>query len=366
MTKSDLLKQFSISDELLNSELDQALGSVDSAALDSIFREAVHDFETDAILEGTVVSVTKDAVIVDVGYKSEGVVPLNQFENPGEIREGDRIDVLLEAVEDEDGSILLSKRKADRVRGWEKVIATYKEGDLVQGRVTRKIKGGLLLEIGVPVFLPASQISIRRVGDVSEYIGKELECKIIKIDEPRMNIVVSRRKLLEEQREEEKNQLLVEIEVEQVRKGIVKNITDFGAFVDLGGIDGLLHITDMWFRACSIARNARSGSGRNMKPSAQSAASKSAAQRSRVSASRRSTTILSTPLCRARASTSLTISIEISVARTCPRSPTNAAAWKVAKPDPQANSNTSSPGLSAAISNRAAWAGRRFLRQVAS
>ncbi|MEE8142875.1 MAG: S1 RNA-binding domain-containing protein, partial [Planctomycetota bacterium] len=249
MSKSELLKQFSISSEALDSQFQDALGAVDSSTLDSIFREAVHDFEVDSILQGTVVSVTKDSVIVDVGYKSEGVVPLNQFESTSQISEGDRIDVLLEAVEDEDGTILLSKRKADRIKGWEKVISTYHEGDLVRGRVTRKIKGGLLLEIGVPVFLPASQISIRRVGDVSEYIGKELECKIIKIDEPRMNIVVSRRLLLEEQREEEKNKLLEEIEVNQVRNGVVKNITDFGAFVDLGGIDGLLHITDMsWGR----------------------------------------------------------------------------------------------------------------------
>lgn len=249
MSNNELLKQFAISDEKLEAELQQALGGLDDKSMEGFFEESVHDIEIDAIVQGTVVSVGKDAVMVDVGYKSEGVVPLDHFEDPSSVTEGSKISVLLEAIEDDEGLVLLSKRKADRIRGWEKVIATYNEGDVVTGRVTRKIKGGLLLDIGVPVFLPASQISIRRVGDVGEYIGKELECKIIKIDEPRMNIVVSRRKLLEEMREEEKTKLLVEIEVGQVRKGVVKNITDFGAFVDLGGIDGLLHITDMsWGR----------------------------------------------------------------------------------------------------------------------
>ncbi|MEM7168133.1 MAG: 30S ribosomal protein S1 [Planctomycetota bacterium] len=249
MPKNELLKQFAISDDALASQFEEAMGTIDEAALDGFFQESVGDIEVDAIVQGTVVSVTKDSVMVDVGYKSEGVVPLDHFEDPSSVAEGMSIDVLLEAVEDEEGLVLLSKRKADRIRGWEKVIATYNEGDVVKGKVTRKIKGGLLLDIGVPVFLPASQISIRRVGDVAEFIGKDLECKIIKIDEPRMNIVVSRRKLLEEQREEEKTALLKEIEIGQIRKGVVKNITDFGAFVDLGGIDGLLHITDMsWGR----------------------------------------------------------------------------------------------------------------------
>ncbi|MGE3165992.1 MAG: 30S ribosomal protein S1 [Planctomycetota bacterium] len=249
MAKNELLKQFSISDDYLAGELERALGAVDDTKLESFFQQSVTDLEIDSIVQGTIVSITKDAVMVDVGYKSEGIVPIDHFEDPSSLREGMKVDVLLEAVEDDEGLVLLSKRKADRIRGWEKVIATYHEGDVVSGRVTRKIKGGLLLDIGVPVFLPASQISIRRVGDVGEFIGRDLECKIIKIDEPRMNIVVSRRKLLEETREQEKSKLLTDIEVGQVRKGVVKNITDFGAFVDLGGIDGLLHITDMsWGR----------------------------------------------------------------------------------------------------------------------
>ncbi len=152
-------------------------------------------------------------------------------------------------MEDETGEIVLSRKKAHRMRAWEMVISRYHEGDVVKGRVTRKIKGGLLVDIGVNVFLPASQVDIRRPSDIADYIDQEIECMILKIDESRRNIVVSRRKLIEITREQQKKQLLEEIAVGQVRKGTVKNIADFGAFVDLGGIDGLLHITDMsWGR----------------------------------------------------------------------------------------------------------------------
>ncbi len=244
-----IVKQFDISQEELQKQVEGAFGEIEQNQMGELYKKSVQDFELDSILKGRVVNILNDDVIVDVGYKSEGVIPLDQFEFPAEVKEGDEVEVLLEGVEDESGMIALSKRKADRIRGWERVISTYKEGDVVKGKVTRKIKGGLLLEIGVPVFLPASQISIRRSGDIAEFIGQEIECKIIKIDESRMNIVVSRRKLIEEKREAQKRDLLQDIDVEQVRKGIVKNITDFGAFVDLGGIDGLLHITDMsWGR----------------------------------------------------------------------------------------------------------------------
>jgi len=249
MAINPIVKQFDITEEELQKQVESALGGIETSRMGELYNKSVQDFELDSILNGKVVNILNDDVIVDVGYKSEGVIPLEQFENPQGVKEGDRIEVLLESVEDDSGMIALSKKKADRIRGWERVISTYKEGDVVKGKVTRKIKGGLLLEIGVPVFLPASQISIRRSGDIAEFIGQEIECKIIKIDESRMNIVVSRRKLIEEKREAQKRDLLQDIEVGQIRKGIVKNITDFGAFVDLGGIDGLLHITDMsWGR----------------------------------------------------------------------------------------------------------------------
>ena len=190
-----------------------------------------------------------DQVVVDVGYKSEGLVPLNEWEDEPPPKPGDDVEVLLEGMEDETGEIVLSRKKAHRMRAWEMVISRYHEGDVVKGKVTRKIKGGLLVDIGVNVFLPASQVDIRRPSDIADYIDQEIECMILKIDESRRNIVVSRRKLIEITREQQKKQLLEEIAVGQVRKGTVKNIADFGAFVDLGGIDGLLHITDMsWGR----------------------------------------------------------------------------------------------------------------------
>ena len=249
MAINPLVKKYDLNQEELDRQMSEALGVVTSDDMGEVYNQSVKDFEADSILLGKIVNIINDDVIVDIGYKSEGIIPLDQFEDPSKVQEGDEVEVLLEAVEDDSGMIALSKRKADRIRGWERVISIYNEGDLVKGRVTRKIKGGLLVEIGVPVFLPASQISIRRSGDIAEFINRELECKIIKIDEARMNIVVSRRKLLEEQREAQKRDLLDDIEIGQIRRGVVKNITDFGAFVDLGGIDGLLHITDMsWGR----------------------------------------------------------------------------------------------------------------------
>ena len=162
---------------------------------------------------------------------------------------GDVIEVLVEEIESETGLIQVSKRRADRILNWKRIVETTHEGDDVKGRVLRKIKGGLLVDIGVPVFLPASQVDIRRPADIGEFIDQHIEAKILKIDTERRNIVISRRKLLEEARARAKEKLMAEIEVGQLRRGTVKNIAEFGAFVDLGGIDGLLHITDMsWDR----------------------------------------------------------------------------------------------------------------------
>ena len=192
------------------------------------------------VLKGTIAAHIGNDVIVEVGLKSEGIVDASEFDEPDQIEIGKEIDVFLEEIDAEGGVILLSKRKADRIKGWENVISTSKEGDIVKGKVTRRIKGGLLVDIGVPVFLPASQVDIRKPGDISRFIGQEIECKILKIDTEGRNIVVSRRKLIEEERSSSKEKLLAEIEVGQIRKGIVKNIADFGVFVDLGGLDGLL------------------------------------------------------------------------------------------------------------------------------
>jgi small subunit ribosomal protein S1 len=227
--------------------------------LEDIFKEdwlpeEVEQKEINKIVTGKVLRIAGDEVWIDVNFKSEGAVPLNEWYDEGldkivPPKPGDIIQVLIDAVEDESGAIVLSYRKAKRQKEWEDVIAKHKEGDVVAGAVTRKIKGGLLVNIGVNVFLPASQVDIRRPPDIADYIGRTIECKILKIDEARRNIVVSRRKLIEDNRTIQKEKLLSEIVPGQIRKGIVKNIAEFGAFVDLGGIDGLLHITDMsWGR----------------------------------------------------------------------------------------------------------------------
>ncbi len=245
----ELIRKFDTDPEVIEAEVQKILQSTTAENIARKYDDSVQTFQIDTIIPGKIVKVLGNEVVVDIGYKSEGVIPLDEFDDRDNIEPGQRIEVLLELIEDDTGLMLLSKRKADRQRGWERVINTYREGDVVKGAVTRKIKGGLLVDIGVPVFLPASQVSIRRTGDIGELIGKEIECKIIKIDEARMNIVVSRRKLIEEQRERARKDLLSALEVGQVRNGVVKNIADFGAFVDLGGIDGLLHITDMsWGR----------------------------------------------------------------------------------------------------------------------
>ncbi len=249
MAKKQILDEVGLTDEMLEEQVKDAMEGLEEEELRDLYEKSIQNFEIDSILKGRIVNVVGDDVVVDVGYKSEGVIALTEFEERDEIDPGDEVEVLLEEVEDDAGLIRLSKRKADRIRGWERIISENTEGDTVKGKVIRKIKGGLLVDIGVPVFLPASQVSIRRTGDISDYIGKEVECEIIKIDVKRMNIVVSRRRLIERTREKMKKKLLAEIKEGEVRKGTVKNLADFGAFIDLGGIDGLLHITDMsWGR----------------------------------------------------------------------------------------------------------------------
>ncbi len=250
MVNRNLIRQFDLPDAEYQSQIDEAFDH----DINNWLGDESQVFEANKIVDGRVLTIVGDDVLIDVGYKSEGIIKLDEFrdEATNQIvapKVGDTIQVLLETVEDEYGVINLSYRKAKRQKEWEDILRRHKEGDVVKGTVTRKIKGGLLVNIGVNVFLPASQVDIRRPPDIGDYINREIECKILKIDEARRNIVVSRRKLIEDQRADMKARLLGEIEKGQVRKGIVKNIAEFGAFVDLGGIDGLLHITDMsWGR----------------------------------------------------------------------------------------------------------------------
>ncbi len=218
--------------------------------IESMLEASGKTFANGSLLTGKIVNIRGDDVILEIGLKSEGVLSLaREFDNPADVEVGDDVVVLLEQVESENGLVQISKRKADRIRGWETIVSTKKEGDPVSGKVIRKIKGGLLVDIGVPVFLPASQVDVRRPGEIGEFINRMVDAEILKIDLERRNIVISRRKFMERQRSEAKQKVFDDLEVGQLRHGIVKNFADFGAFIDLGGVDGLLHITDMsWGR----------------------------------------------------------------------------------------------------------------------
>ena len=252
MVDRNLIREYNIDEAELEAALGTALTDLNQSeeAMDQVINERAQAFDINEIISGKIIRIDSDEVLVDIGYKSEGIVQADEWgEEDEQPQVGEVIEVLLEEFEDSLGLILLSKRKADRVRQWEEIIKKHNEGDIITGNCVRKIKGGLLVNIGVNVFLPASQVDIRRPPDIAEYIGKDIECVILKIDEARRNIVVSRRKLIEDARDKMKKDLLSRINEGEVVKGVVKNIADFGAFVDLGGIDGLLHITDMsWGR----------------------------------------------------------------------------------------------------------------------
>lgn len=204
------------------------------------------------VIKGTVVRVTGEYAIVDIGYKSEGQVAISEFTSPkGEVtvKAGDAVEVYLESRENDTGMVVLSKEKADKMRIWDEISAAVKDDQIIKGTIVGRVKGGLQVDIGVKAFLPGSQVDIRPVRNLDQYLAKEFEFKVIKFNQKRGNIVLSRRVLLEKQREEQKKETLKNLKEGAIMKGQVKNLTDYGAFIDLGGIDGLLHITDMsWGR----------------------------------------------------------------------------------------------------------------------
>jgi small subunit ribosomal protein S1 len=247
MIDENLIASLGISDDEAVALLTPMLGR--GGDMDTLLSKTIGSFTPGSILDGKVIGFAADDVVVEVGLKSEGLIPREEFENAAELRVGDKVQVLFEKIDEDTGMVALSKRKADRMLNWQRLIDTTREGDVVEGRVMRKIKGGLLVDIGVPVFLPASQVDVRRPGDIGDYIGRDIRAAVLKIDTERRNIVISRRKLIEEERENAKKRLMDTLKEGMVVNGTVKNIADFGAFVDLGGIDGLLHITDMsWGR----------------------------------------------------------------------------------------------------------------------
>ena len=202
------------------------------------------------IVKSRVLEIRENMVVLDIGFKSEGTIPLEEFKDMPDLKPGDEVEVLLEHLEDQEGSVVLSKKKADFMRVWEKIRVAYETDQPVEGTLVKKIKGGVVVDLmGVDAFLPGSQIALRRVPNIDELLGQKYEFKIIKLNKRRRNIVVSRRVILETERAGKREKLMKELQKDQVRKGVVKNITDFGAFIDLGGVDGLLHITDMsWGR----------------------------------------------------------------------------------------------------------------------
>ncbi|HEY5914242.1 MAG TPA: 30S ribosomal protein S1 [Verrucomicrobiae bacterium] len=206
-------------------------------------------FAAGNIVKGHVIEVRPKEVLVDIGYKSEGVIPASEFEDIKTVKVGDEVDVLIEKLEDKEGMVVLSKEKAEFKKNWERILTICNEGGTISGKVKAIVKGGLLVNIGVEAFLPASQIDIVTPKNLAQYVGNAYDFKVVKINQERQNIVLSRRELIEQERLERRQKLLTEMTPGDIRKGTVKNITDFGAFIDLNGIDGLLHITDMsWGR----------------------------------------------------------------------------------------------------------------------
>jgi small subunit ribosomal protein S1 len=224
---------------------------LDREALAALYEETFKNLEEGTITEGRVVALTKDKVVVDIGYKSEGMIPADQFsaEELQQIKVGDRLQVYIEECEDADGNLVLSKEKADKMKIWEELEKLHKEEKSIEGKIISRIKGGMMVDIGVKAFLPGSQIDLHPVRDLDGLVGRVVPLKIIKINHRRGNVVVSRRVLLEETRDKKRQTTLSTLKEGQLIQGTVKNITDYGAFIDLGGIDGLLHITDMsWGR----------------------------------------------------------------------------------------------------------------------
>ena len=206
-------------------------------------------FAAGEIVKGKIIEVRPKEVLVDIGYKSEGVIPGTEFEDIKALKVGDEIDVLIERLEDKDGMVVLSHEKAEFKKNWDKILTICNEGGRISGKVKSLVKGGLVVNVGVEAFLPASQIDVITPKNLAQFVGNTYEFKVVKINQERQNIVLSRRELIEQERSERRAQLLAEMVPGDIRKGTVKNITDFGAFIDLNGIDGLLHITDMsWGR----------------------------------------------------------------------------------------------------------------------
>ena len=212
---------------------------VEKSEFERLYQESTATFNEGEIVKGKIVNITSKEVIVDIGYKSEGAIALSEFSDPDALKIGDEVEVYLESKEDESGMVVLSKQKAERAVGWDMVISRYGEGDIVDGKISKKVKGGFMVDIGVEAFLPASQAALKTFGNLNQMVGQVFPFKIIKINKPRKNIVVSRKDAMQQQKDEDKKKIFETLQKGSMVSGIVRNITDFGAFVELSsGIIG--------------------------------------------------------------------------------------------------------------------------------
>jgi small subunit ribosomal protein S1 len=217
--------------------------------MQELIAKSLRDFKEGSIVKGRILEIRPREVLVDIGYKSEGVIPVSEFDDMSEVEVGDEVEVLLEKLENEDGMIVLSKEKAAHKQNWDKIVKVFQGDGLIKGKVKAVVKGGLTVNIGVEAFLPGSQIDIVPPKDLQQFVGNTYDFKIVKINDERKNVVLSRREIIEQERAEKRAKFLESVQVGNTVKGTVKNLTDFGAFIDLDGMDGLLHITDMtWGR----------------------------------------------------------------------------------------------------------------------
>jgi small subunit ribosomal protein S1 len=217
--------------------------------MQELIAKSLRDFKEGSIVKGRVLEIRPREVLVDIGYKSEGVIPASEFDDMADVEVGDEVEVLLEKLENEDGMVVLSKEKAAHKQNWDKIVKVFEGDGLIKGKVKAVVKGGLTVNIGVEAFLPGSQIDIVPPKDLQQFVGNTYDFKIVKINDERKNVVLSRREIIEQERAEKRARFLETVKLGDTVKGVVKNLTDFGAFIDLDGMDGLLHITDMtWGR----------------------------------------------------------------------------------------------------------------------
>ncbi len=245
--KKSLLDEFNSAKKFFHEE---EYSQEEFSALSKLYGDSFRDVKEGEIIKGTIVRVQQDTVIIDVGFKSEGQIPKDEFSADEPIKIGAEIEVVLESVEDQEGNLVLSKRRADFLRIWEKVVRAHDTGEIIQGKIVRRIKGGMVVDLmGMEAFLPGSQIDVRPIRDFDAFVGRLMDFKVVKINIPTENVVVSHKVLVEEEMADQRKEILDRLEKGQILEGIVKAITDFGVFVDLGGVDGLIHITDLsWGR----------------------------------------------------------------------------------------------------------------------